>query len=68
MKATQAGGSVHPDNVLAVLVDKLSLTEEELLEKDVKILEQGIALQTAKVLLDKTHDSVQAAEERGYVL
>lgn len=65
--ASQAGGYVHPDKgpTLAELVEKLPLTEEEVLEKNVEILEQGVALQTAKDLLDKSHDSVQAAKERG---
>jgi len=58
--ATQADGSVHPDKepTLEELVEKLSLRDQELLEKDVKLLEQGVALQTANILLNKMHDSV----------
>ena len=58
--ATQAGGSVHlgKEPTLEELVEKLSLRDQELLEKDVELLKQGVALQTANILLDKTHDSV----------
>ena len=50
---------------MADLVEKLSLTEEEVPEKDAEILQQGIALQTANILLEKIHAGVQAAKERG---
>jgi NAD-specific glutamate dehydrogenase len=67
--ATQAGDSSLADkeHTVAELVEKLSLTEQDVLEKDAEILRQDVALQTVKILLDKSHDSVQAAKERGNI-
>jgi hypothetical protein len=53
------------EDTMEELVEKLSLRDKELLEKNTKILEQEVVLQTTKILLDKSQDSVQAAKERG---
>jgi hypothetical protein len=49
------------------MVKKLSLREKELLEKDAELAAQRTALETAKILLDKSQDSEKAAKERGHI-
>ena len=59
----------HPTTELTVdeMMEKLSLREKELLEKDTELAAQRTALETAKILLDKSQDSVKAAKERGHM-